>query len=100
MLCQKEIYNHKIINQNQSDLQFLGPRGPLRTPSSARPFVRPSRQKSRSPLQPNKSSQDHRQPINHIFSNNTCYPQTPSDDNDTYKDKYNDKDRRVPRKMG
>ena len=42
---------------------FLGPRGPLRVPSiPARPSTRPQ-EKSRSPLQPNKSSQDHCQPI-------------------------------------
>ena len=45
---------------------FLGPRGPLRTPSSVCPFVRSSvrpRQKSESPLEPYKSSQDHAGPL-------------------------------------
>ena len=37
---------------------FLGPWGPLRTPSFARP-----RQKSRSHLKPYKSSQDHARPL-------------------------------------
>ena len=38
--------------------RFLGPRGPLGTPLSARPSVRPQ-EKSESPLKPYKSSQDH-----------------------------------------
>ena len=45
---------------------FLGPRGPLRTPSFVRPFVRSfarPRQKSRSHLKPYKSSQDHARPL-------------------------------------
>ena len=44
--------------------QFLGPPGPLIEPSMSRPVpsVRPQ-EKSRSPLQPYKSSQDHCQPI-------------------------------------
>ena len=41
---------------------FLGPRGPLGTTLSVHVSVRPQR-KSRSPLQPYKSSQDHHQPI-------------------------------------
>ena len=43
-------------------IQFLGPRGPLRTPSFVRPSVRP-RQKSKSPLKPYKSPQDHVRPL-------------------------------------
>ena len=46
---------------HQGKEEFLGPRGPLRTPSFARPFARP-RQKSKSPLEPYKSSQDHARP--------------------------------------
>ena len=45
-----------------TNICFLGPRGPLRTPSFARPPVRP-RQKSRSHLKPYKSSQDHARPL-------------------------------------
>ena len=42
-------------------LEFLGPRGPLRTPSFVRSPVCP-RQKSKSPLKPYKSPQDHARP--------------------------------------
>ena len=42
-------------------ITFLGPRGPLRTPSFVRPPV--PRQKSKSPPTPYKSSQDTCQPI-------------------------------------
>ena len=43
-------------------VSFLGPRGPLGTPSFVRPSVRP-RQKSKSPLKPYKSSKDHARPL-------------------------------------
>ena len=45
---------------------FLGPRGPLGTPSSVRSFVRPSarpQEKSKSPPKPYKSSKDHARPL-------------------------------------
>ena len=49
-----------------SCLTFLGPRGPLGTPSSVRSFVRPfvrPRQKYKSHLKPFKSSKDHARPL-------------------------------------
>ena len=59
--------SHSFTQQLLSYGVFLGPREPLRVPSmtvhpSTRPPVHP-RQKSRSPLQPNKSSQGHCQSI-------------------------------------
>ena len=61
-----------IVNQSilmsamlpASLMLFLGPRGPLRTPSSVRPSARPSRAKnSKSPLKPYKASQDLARPL-------------------------------------
>ena len=49
------------ISMNGVYMSFLGPRGPLRVPSSVSPLV--PQEKSKSPLKPYKSSKDHARPL-------------------------------------
>ena len=62
---QNPAFFHKPQRRFSSTVDFLGPRGPLRTPSFVRPSARPPvpRQKSKSPPKPYKSSQDHARPL-------------------------------------
>merc|ERR1712105_264080 len=62
MVTMKHNFNNLFHNSEVSNFYFLGPRGPLIEPSVPVPSVRPQ-EKSRSPLQPYQSSQDHCQPI-------------------------------------
>ena len=61
----QHIQNYKCdIRIPATKINFLGPRGPLRTPSSVRPSARPSRTKnSKSPLKPYKAYQDLARPL-------------------------------------
>ena len=106
----KKLYIHQVwhiliywytvwISWKINCAQFLGLRGPLGTPLFARSFARP-RQKSKSPPEPYKSSQDHARPlIWNIGEKRRCLLSY-GDDKDKDKDKYKDKDRKSSKNNG